>query len=142
MKLILSLGLIAIANTFKLNHAKASHDDPICGGLGCELNHGQWNTRPEAFELNNTSRNLFVQVNSDPICSSAGCPEQQRRDEQEVKPYVDHYGPAQKDVTTSSLEWAEKHYGKKWDPKFEENAAKQKEQEARYNFNPELDHDI
>jgi len=37
-----------------------AQNDPICGGLGCDANHGKWNTRPEAFELNNTKRNELM----------------------------------------------------------------------------------
>ena len=59
-------------------------DDPVCnsaGYCGDMGNHNGYNVRPEAFDMDNMahhkdhkSTNKLAQIDSDPICSSLGCP--------------------------------------------------------------------
>ena len=149
---VVSIALIGAISGFKLNQnvgvrfinevQKKAQDDPICGGLGCEANHGIYNVRPEAFEMNNTKRNLFMQVKSDPICSSAGCPEKKEEDGHPINYKVPNFGSEHETVdhTAGSLEWAEKHYNHKWVPDMSKD--KKHDEPIQYNHNPELDADM
>ena len=89
--------------------------DPICGSLGCADNHDPWDTRPEAFDLDNnkhsgeevhSTQSMQAQRRSDPIYSSAGSPDDIRQQT---------FGLAQSDPTWSSAgspeDWREGHNG-------------------------------